>query len=128
MQGREMADAASKLTGLAAVLHVKDMQTSVAFYRDSLGFAVSFSWEDPPRYVCLCRDGVAIHLNSYVPPDGTAHVCIFCTGIDALYAKFVASGVNMAEPIKNQSYGMRDFVVTDPDGHRLVFGQGTSEH
>ena len=23
-------------------------------------------------------------------------------------------------------YGMRDFIVTDPDGHQLIMGQGTS--
>jgi uncharacterized glyoxalase superfamily protein PhnB len=123
-----MADAAFRLRGLAAVLHVKDMSKALAYYRDTLGFAVSFSWEDPPRYICLRLDDAAIHLNAYVPPDGTSHVAIFCNGVDALYAQLIAQGASITEPIKTQPYGMRDFVVTDPDGHRLVFGQGTTEH
>ena len=123
-----MTDAAFQVTGLAVILHVKDMARALAYYRDTLGFTVTFTWEDPPQYVCLCLGDAAIHLNAYVPPEGTSHVSIFCKGVDALYAQFIARRADIAEPIKNQLYGMRDFVVTDPDGHRLVFGQGTSEH
>ena len=110
------------------MLHVADMATALAYYRDKLGFTVSFAWEEPPRYVCLCLGDAAIHLNSYVPPAGPSHVCIFCNGIDALYAQIKARGVAVTEPLQDQPYGMRDFVVTDPDGHRLVFGQGIPDH
>jgi uncharacterized glyoxalase superfamily protein PhnB len=123
-----MTDPAFQVTGHATVLHVKDMTAALAYYRDRLGFTVSFTWDHPPRYICLCLGDAAIHLNSYVPPDGTSHVCIFCKGIDTLYSQLIARGVSIAEPIKDQPYGMRDFVVIDPDGHRLVFGQGISEH
>ena len=108
-------------------LHVKDMPAALTYYRDKLGFAVTFSWEEPPRYVCLCLGDCAIHLNSYVPPAGPSHIAIFCKGIDALYARLIGRGVDIIEPIGDRDYGMRDFVVTDPDGHRLVFGQGISE-
>jgi uncharacterized glyoxalase superfamily protein PhnB len=124
----QMTDREFQVTGLAAVLHVKDMATALAYYRDKLGFAVTFTWENPPRYVCLCLDDAAIHLNAYVPPTGPSHVAIFCKGVDALYAQLIARGTKITDPIADEPYGMRDFVVTDPDGHRLVFGQGISEH
>jgi catechol 2,3-dioxygenase-like lactoylglutathione lyase family enzyme len=123
-----MAEPEFQVTGHAAVLHVKDMATALAFYRDKLGFTVSFSWDEPARYVCLCLGDAAIHLNSYLPPAGPSHVCIFCKGIDTFYARLVASGVNVTELIGDRAYGMRDFEVTDPDGHWIVFGQGISEH
>jgi uncharacterized glyoxalase superfamily protein PhnB len=122
-----MAEPDFQVTGHATVLHVNDMPRALAFYRDQLGFTVSFSWQDPPRYVCLRLDEAAIHLNSYVPPEGPSHVAIFCKGIDALYAQLMARGVSITEPIGDRPYGMRDFAITDPDGHRLAFGQGTSE-
>jgi catechol 2,3-dioxygenase-like lactoylglutathione lyase family enzyme len=122
-----MAEPEFQVTGHATVLHVKDMATALAFYRDTLGFSVSFSWDEPARYVCLCLGEVAIHLNSYVPPAGPSHVCIFCNGIDTLYARLVACGVRITEPIGDRAYGMRDFEVTDPDGHWIVFGQGISK-
>jgi len=123
-----MAEPEFQVTGHATVLHVTDMATALAFYRDKLGFTVSFTWEDPPRYVCLCLGDAAIHLNSYVPPAGPSHVCIFCKGIDPFYARLMAGGVNVTVPIADRAYGMRDFNVTDPDGHCIVFGQGISEH
>jgi uncharacterized glyoxalase superfamily protein PhnB len=123
-----MTDPAFQITGHATILHVKDMAAALAFYRDKLGFAVTFTWEDPPRYVCLCLGDCAIHLNAYVPPSGPSHIAIFCEVIDALYDQLVARGVDIAEPIADRDYGMRDYAVIDPDGHRLVFGQGISEH
>ena len=117
-----------QVTGHATVLHVKDTATALAFYRDKLGFTVSFSWDEPARYVCLCLGDAAIHLNSYVPPAGPLHVCIFCKSIDAFYAQLVARGVTIVEPIADRAYGMRDFTITDPEGHRLDFGQGISDH
>jgi uncharacterized glyoxalase superfamily protein PhnB len=121
-------DPAFQITGHATVPHVKDMPAALAYYRDRLGFVVTFTSEDPPQYVCLCLGDCAIHLNSYVPPAWPSHVCIFCKGVDALYDRLAARGVAIAEPIADRSYGMRDFVVIDPDGHRLVFGQGLSGH
>ena len=123
-----MAEPDFQVTGHATVLHVKDMATALAFYRDKLGFTVSFSWDEPAQYVCLCLGDAAIHLNSYVPPTGPSHVCIFCKGIDAFYARLIADGVNVTVPIADRAYGMRDFDITDPDGHWIVFGQGISEH
>jgi catechol 2,3-dioxygenase-like lactoylglutathione lyase family enzyme len=123
-----MAEPDFQVTGHATVLHVRDMPTALAFYRDQLGFTVTFSWQDPPRYVCLCLGDAAIHLNSYVPPAGPSHVCIFCKGVDALYAQLTARGVRITDPIADRAYGMRDFEVTDPDGHWIVFGQGISDH
>jgi len=123
-----MTDPGFQITGHAAVLHVRDMPEALAFYRDKLGFTVSFTWEEPPRYLCLCLGDAAIHLNAYVPPAGPSAVCIFCKGIDALYAQLTARGVNIIEPIDDRDYGMRDFAVADPDGHRLIFGQSISEH
>jgi uncharacterized glyoxalase superfamily protein PhnB len=118
-----MADRSFEMTGHATVLHVKDMPASLAYYRDRLGFSVTFTWEEPPRYACLCLGDCAIHLNSYVPPAGPSHIAIFCKGIDAFYTELNARGVKVVEPIADRPYGMRDFAVTDPDGHRLVFGE-----
>lgn len=122
-----MSDPAFAITGHATVLHVKDMPASLAYYRDKLGFAVTFTWEDEPRYVCLCLGDCAIHLNSYKPPAATSIVCIFCKGVDALHDDLAVRGANITRAMMTHPYGMRDFVVTDPDGHELVFGQGTSE-
>jgi uncharacterized glyoxalase superfamily protein PhnB len=119
-----MSEQAFQITGLAPVLHVRDLAAALAYYRDKLGFDVTFTWEDPPRYACLCRGDAAVHLNAYQPPAATSIVCIFCKGIDALYEDLTTRGANIVRPIADEPYGMREFVVSDVDGHQLVFGQG----
>ena len=113
-----------QVNGMAAVLYVKDMPKALAYYRDVLGFSVSFTWQDPPIYVCLCLGDAAIHLNIHAPL-GRSIVCIFCTGVDALHDEMAARGANITRPLTNEPYGMREFEVTDPDQHVLVFGQAS---
>jgi catechol 2,3-dioxygenase-like lactoylglutathione lyase family enzyme len=122
-----LSEPAFQVTGHASVLYVKDMAASLAYYRDKLGFTVRFSWEDPPRYACLSLGEAAVHLNSYLPPAATAVVCIFCTGVDALHDALAARGAAISSGLTTHPYGMRDFIVTDPDGHQLIIGQGTGE-
>ena len=114
-----------QITGLAAVLYVKDMSAALAYYRDRLGSSVTFTWGDPPQYVCLELGDAAVHLSTYAPVAKSI-VCIFCKGVDALHDKLAARGADITRPIKNEPYGMREFDVTDADGRRLVFGRGLS--
>ena len=123
-----MADPAFQITGHATVLYVKSMPAALAYYRDKLGFATQFSWGEPPQYVCLYLGDAAVHLNSYQPPAATSVVCIFCEGVDALHDDLAGRGATISRETTSHPYGMRDFIVTDPDGHQLIFGQGTSEH
>lgn len=121
-----MTARAFQVTGHATVLHVKDMPAALGYYREKLGFSVEFTWEDPPRYVCLCLGDAAVHLNSYQPPAAAVVVCIFCKGVDALHDDLAARGAHITRAMQTHPYGMRDFTVTDPDGHQLIFGEGVS--
>lgn len=114
--------AAFQIKGMAAVLYVKDFAASLAYYREKLGFDGDFIWGEPPYYACLHLGDADIHLNSYAPV-GTSIVCIFCSGVDALHAELAARGANITQLPTTEAYGMREFNVTDPNGHRLVFGE-----
>jgi catechol 2,3-dioxygenase-like lactoylglutathione lyase family enzyme len=39
-----------------------DLAKSIGYYRDVLGFTVTFQYGKPTFYACLCRDEVALHL------------------------------------------------------------------
>jgi len=41
-----------------------------------------------------------------------------------LCAEFEESGADVVDPVASRPYGMRDFVVRDPDGHRFTLGCG----
>ncbi|MCB0115077.1 MAG: GNAT family N-acetyltransferase, partial [Caldilineaceae bacterium] len=117
--------------GVEPVLPVHDVQESVRFYVDRLGFRLDFVYGDPPVHAAVSRrewtgSGVTIQLTQ-VPPAQTiqpaGHLYIFTdVHIDDLFTSYRDAGVDTVfEPV-NQPWGIREFSVRDLNGHRLVFG------
>ncbi len=114
------------LAGAATIFTVCDIGASLAYYRDMLGFDVTFQYGEPTYYACLCRDEVAVHLRAasentgWVPGNGA--IAVFVTDVDALHAELAARGARVLKPPQDYAYGMRDFGVADLDGNQLTFG------
>lgn len=118
------------LTGAAAVFTVRDVAAATAYYRDGLGFTVSFEYGNPIFYVCLCRDDVNLHLiaeGKTKRQPGQAALCVFVKDVDAVYAELIGRGVEALKPHKDYDYGMREFNLLDPDGNQLFFGMSTQK-
>lgn len=45
-----------------------------------------------------------------------------CEGIDDLYERYKAKGVIFNQAIANKPWGLREFGVETPEGHRIMFG------
>lgn len=112
----------------AQILHVKDVETSVHFYRDLLDFTVTFEWGEPAAYIILkANEQIQIHLSKLDKPltlPVRAVMYIFVEDIDTLYKEYVQRGVPIHHALGNRDYQMRDFDVIDPDGHLITFGCG----
>jgi catechol 2,3-dioxygenase-like lactoylglutathione lyase family enzyme len=114
------------LAGAATAFVVSDVTKSIAYYRDVLGFAVTFEYGSPPTYACLCRDDVALHLlaaqrTKRLPGNGG--LCVFVRDVDRLYADLLTRGAKPINTPQDRDYGMRDFDVVDLDGNQLTFGK-----
>jgi catechol 2,3-dioxygenase-like lactoylglutathione lyase family enzyme len=119
------------LTGAAAVFDVRDPAAARDWYRDVLGFTVTFEYGTPLFYICLCRDDVQLHLraaNGTTRQAGQASLCVFVRDIDAFHAEITARGATPLEPPTDRAYGMRDFDLRDPDGNQITFGMASSPH
>jgi catechol 2,3-dioxygenase-like lactoylglutathione lyase family enzyme len=123
-----MTDEHPMMVGSATVFVVSDLEASLAYYRDVLGFQVTFEYGTPLSYACLCRDEVALHLfaaaNTKRLP-GQGGLCIFVTDVDRLYAELSGRGAKLINRPEDRDYGMRDFDVVDADGNQVTFGMGT---
>ncbi|MDQ1462656.1 MAG: hypothetical protein QOI08_4140 [Actinomycetota bacterium] len=116
-----------KITPWAFVLAVPDLDRSARYFRDVLGFQVS--WEDATDWRLVERDSVRVMLG-YCPSDQPAADLgshnlfgyLDVDNVDKLRTELVERGAVCTLPI-DQPYGMREIVVTTVDGHRLVFGQ-----
>ena len=123
-----MTDERPMMEGSATVFVVSDIVTSLTYYRDVLGFQVTFEYGQPLSYACLCRDEIAVHLlassrTKRLPGHGA--ICVFVRDVDQIYAEVSGRGAKLLNQPEDRDYGMRDFDVVDADGNQLTFGMGT---
>ncbi|MBB4367094.1 catechol 2,3-dioxygenase-like lactoylglutathione lyase family enzyme [Bradyrhizobium sp. CIR18] len=125
-----MTDEHLMMAGSATVFVVSDIAASLAYYRDVLGFEVTFEYGEPLSYACLCREEVALHLLAAARTKrlpGQGGLCIFVRDVDLLYAELSGRGARPINQPEDRDYGMRDFDIVDADGNQLTFGMGIPE-
>jgi predicted enzyme related to lactoylglutathione lyase len=124
------------LTGVSPVLLVSDLDRSVAYYGERLGFECEV-YGEPPNFASASRDGVSILLA--LAPDSARlvpnwqivenmwNVYIRVDDADAAYAEVQERGAPIDYTIYDAPHGFREFGVQDPDGHDIAFGQPLSD-
>jgi catechol 2,3-dioxygenase-like lactoylglutathione lyase family enzyme len=118
---------------------VTDIEESVRYYVDGLGFEVKIEWVPEGRrlWCWLEREGAALMLQEFAPPGDEGHkpehtrgnlgpgvsICFQCADALALYHEFTSRGIRAERPF----VGNRMWVtsLTDPDGYRLFFESPT---
>ena len=115
-----------------AVLHVTDVEASLRFYVDRLGFTSPWRYDDEEGRAHVAqvdRQGCALIL-AKTWPEKIGKGLMFISlnvephsreaeiaALDALRAELEAKGV----PVKEGRWGYRLLVVDDPDGNQLFF-------
>jgi uncharacterized glyoxalase superfamily protein PhnB len=110
------------------VLAVRDLEVSTKYYVDVLGFR-----KDPidaAGWSFLTRDSVRVMLGecSDAPPaselgDHSYFAYWNVEGVDELYRELVSKGALIVSAPTNKPWGLREFGLRTPDGHRIVCGQ-----
>jgi catechol 2,3-dioxygenase-like lactoylglutathione lyase family enzyme len=109
---------------LFPVFSVRDLEAAIAFYTNSLGFALAWTWGTPPTRAGVTLDGIEIQLDcaGLGAPPGPSVVYCHMLDVEAYYARCKNQGVVFALDIGPRPWGMVDFRVVDPDGNRIGFG------
>ena len=109
----------------APTIPVKDMDRAVAFYTSKLGMRKTFENGSPVGFVILLKDKAEFHLTlckTHSPPThNVTHLIV--SDANALYNHLNESGVRIIKGLRDQEYGLRDFIISDPDGNRIDIGQ-----
>ena len=116
--------------------NVKDIEASVRFYVDGLGFTITRQWEPDGRirWCWLELDQVAVMLQEYWKdgrpggwPTGPlgqgVSICFMCADAIAVYRDAKARGLKPARPFVGNNLWVTSFI--DPDGYRLDFESPT---
>ena len=114
-------------TKVRCVLAVRDLDSSVDYYTNVLGMKVDFT---APGWAFLSRGAFRLmlgHCADAVPAselgDHSYFVYVTVEGIDELYGELAGNGATLTQKLADKPWGMREFGVRTPDGHRIMFGQ-----
>jgi lactoylglutathione lyase len=111
---------------------VTDMEASLRFYREGLGFKLTNQWTPRGKieWCWLERDAVAIMLQEprkrnaeQSGPLGGLTITYQCADALALYHEFSAKRLTISEPFVGNNLWVVG--LKDPDGYRLEFASPT---
>ena len=127
------SDQTGKLLRSAPYFPVANVERTVAFYEQMLGFRCEYSAGSPLQFAICSRDGLAIMLRRVSAPElivpiekqgGTWDAFFWVSDAEALHAEFSSKGADIVYgPLIQEAYQMKEFAVRDCDGHVLGFGQ-----
>jgi len=128
---------AIELRGQCPLLQVFDMPESLAFYRDKLGFEITFQGPEPDDiFFGIVQRGRAMIMMKEIgvapTPNCTRDIgkgiarwdsYVFVPDPDALAEEFTMRNVEFSEPLADTDDGLRGFEIKDVDGYVLFFGR-----
>ncbi|MGL4636161.1 MAG: VOC family protein [Beijerinckiaceae bacterium] len=123
----------AKITSQAAVLLVKDVPASIAYWVEKLGFEATGTWGEPPEFAILKRNEARVMLGKakadhvIVPHwqarPGTWNAYFWVDDAKAMFAEVSARGAIIDYGLEMQDYGVLEFGVRDLDGQDVGFGE-----
>jgi catechol 2,3-dioxygenase-like lactoylglutathione lyase family enzyme len=138
MSGKRLDRMTRPATAISPFFIVSNLDQTIAFYRDKLGFETRFQQPDRnPFFAILGRDGAQIFVksekdvaplpNSKRHPDMRWDAYVYAPDPDALAAEFASrfshGGAAFSAPLEDTHDGLRGFEICDPDGYVLFFGR-----
>jgi len=117
----------SRIKKMSPQFLVADLERSIEFYMQKLGFSMEFRYED--FYAGIMKDGNSIHLKSGNPSAGERKnkrenddldLVFSVENVDGLYNDLVNRSVEITQPLCERPYG-KEFYVADPDGYIIAF-------
>ena len=123
--------------GVSPLFIVRDAGAALAFYRDQLGFEITFKGasEDDLFFGIVQRGRAMIMVKAVgvepVPnytrepgPCGAPwDAYVYVPDPDALATEFASRNVEFSKPLKDTHDGLRGFELKDADGYVLFFGR-----
>jgi catechol 2,3-dioxygenase-like lactoylglutathione lyase family enzyme len=115
-----------KIKGMSPQFQVIDLERSIAFYTEQLGFELGFRYED--FYAGISKDGYSIHLKLVDDSPGENEkkrhehldVTFSISHIEEWFAELKKKPVKILQPLRQMPYG-KEFYISDPDEYVIAF-------
>ena len=127
----------TEISGIAPFFIVKNVPVALSFYRDCLGFDITFQGpSDDDIFFGIVQRGAAMIILKDIGVDPVPNYTrdikkgiarwdayLHVPDPDALAAEFSSRNVEFFTPLKVNDDGLRGFEVKDADGYLLYFGR-----
>jgi catechol 2,3-dioxygenase-like lactoylglutathione lyase family enzyme len=116
-----------KIRKMSPQLLVADIDRSIEFYINKLGFDLDFFYDG--FYAGVIKDGHSIHLKSGTPSaeernhkreNEDLDIVFSVKDVEPLYNELQLKAVEIARPLCDRPYG-KEFYIVDPDGYLIAF-------
>ena len=121
-----------RITNSRCVLAVRDLATSTRFYTEVLGFQRDFG-DGSDGWSFLSRDGFRVMLGECPDAapagelgDHSWFVYLTVDEVDRLHAEVARGGAEILSTPATKPWGLREFALRTPDGHRIVCGEAAA--
>lgn len=117
----------SKIKKMSPQFLVGDIERSIKFYTQVLGFGLDFRYED--FYAGIIKDGCSIHLKTgnYSTEERKSKklnedldIVFSVDEVEALFEDLSNKSVEIVQPLREMPYG-KEFYIADPDGYIIAF-------
>jgi catechol 2,3-dioxygenase-like lactoylglutathione lyase family enzyme len=123
----------AEISGISPFFIVSDAPSALSFYRDRLGFEITFQGPADEPFFGIVRRGRAMIMlkdvgvdplpNCRREPSARWDAYLYVPDPDALAVEFASRNVEFSEPLKDTHDGLRGFELKDADGYVLFFGR-----
>ncbi len=109
------------------VLAVKDLAAEAEYYINKLGFERDFTapgWEFLSFGAFKLMLGECTDAMSAVETgDHSYFAHVLVENVDEIFLEFMSNGAEFTQHVADKPWGLREFSVRTPGGHRITYGQ-----
>jgi uncharacterized glyoxalase superfamily protein PhnB len=124
------ASRALTLSSASPSFTVDDLEKSLAWYRDVVGFAVEETWKDDGKVIGVSLKAGDVSLmigqddwkkgRDRKKGEGFRVYCTTTKSVDDIAKRIESKGGRLDQGPTDQSWGVRDIALTDPDGFKIT--------
>jgi catechol 2,3-dioxygenase-like lactoylglutathione lyase family enzyme len=125
-----MEASSSKIYSAVPVIATDDIDKTLAYYTEVLGFEFDFKYGEPPVYAGVTSGQVEVYFthdpylaNTLREKNLNPDVFFNVPDADSLFEAHKNNGAEIIETVSDRPWGLRQYVIRDINGYHLKFAQ-----
>jgi predicted enzyme related to lactoylglutathione lyase/GNAT superfamily N-acetyltransferase len=113
--------------GIIPILYSSDVEKSLNYYVNVLGFENCWKWGNPPTFGGVYTGDLRIYFAKEGQGKPGTWIAIDVDDVDSYHERIRANGAKILQAPTSFEWGIREMTVQDPDGHFIRFGHAFSD-